>query len=173
MHGLITLFLGVIALAIILLVVGLCALQVLVVESRAIVASIVLMTIVGAAIIAVTSVALMIATIFATIMLMVAQFMATCGRKMSRFLFLWLILVLGNLLKNASHLVNHLTLLKESNYLERVSRHRLIQVGVLVLGHLRLRKEELLTLLLRRGHFNCSTEVATLEVAKKAVLDTT
>jgi hypothetical protein len=42
MHGLVDLFLGVIALAIILLVIGLCALRVLVVMSRAIMASIVL-----------------------------------------------------------------------------------------------------------------------------------
>ncbi len=46
MHGIVALFLGVIALAIILLVLGLGAFGVLVVMSRAIVASIVSMTIV-------------------------------------------------------------------------------------------------------------------------------
>ncbi len=62
---------------------------------------------------------------------------------MSCFLFLWLLLVLGNLLKNPSHLVNCLTLLKGSNHLEQVGRHHL-QVCKLVLVLLRLRKEDLL-----------------------------
>ena len=75
-------------------------------------ALIVLMTIVGLSIIAVALVTLVIVAIFTTAMLMVAQFMATCDRKLSRFPFLWL-LVLGNFLKNASHLVSCLTLLKE------------------------------------------------------------
>jgi hypothetical protein len=119
-HGLVTLFLEVIALAIILLVVGLVAPHVLVVTLRAIVAPIVLMTIVELSIIAVPSVALMIVAIFTTAMLMVAWFTATCNRKLSCFPFLWL-LVLGNLLKNASRLVGCLTLLKEGNHLERVS----------------------------------------------------
>ncbi len=130
-------------------------------------ASIVLMTIVRLAIVACGSVASMIVLIFATTMLMVAQFTAMRGRKMSRFLFLWLLLILGNLLENASCLVGHLTLLKESNHLEQVSRHHLHQVCVLVLVRLRLREEDLLTLLLCRGYFHCSTEVATLEVAEK------
>ncbi len=56
MHGLVTLFLEVIVLAIILLVIGLVAPHVLVVVSRAIVAPIVSMTIVGSSIIAVASV---------------------------------------------------------------------------------------------------------------------
>ena len=72
--------------------------------------------------------------------------MATCGGKMSRFLFLWLLLVLGNLIKNASRLVGYLALLKEGNHSERVGRHHLIQVGKLVLMRLRLREEDLFTL---------------------------
>jgi hypothetical protein len=167
MHGLVVLFLGVIALAMILLVIGLCALQVLVVTSMAIVVLIILMIIVGLGIIAVMSVASILVAIFMTAMLTVAQFTATCCRKMSNFLFLWLLLVLGNLLKNASHLVGCLTLLKESHHLERVSRHRLVQVSELVLVHLRLRKEDLLTLLLCHGYFHRSTEVATFKVAEK------
>ncbi len=71
---------------------------------------------------------------------------------MSRTLFLWLLLVLGNLLKNASHLVGCLTLLKEGNHSERVGRYPLVQVGKLFLVHLRLREEDLFTLLLRRGY---------------------
>ncbi len=86
---------------------------------------------------------------------------------MSRTLFLRLLLVLGNLLENASRLVGHLTLLKEGNHSERVGRYHLVQVGKLVLVYLRLRKEDLFTLLLRRGYFHCSMEVVTLKVAEK------
>jgi hypothetical protein len=59
MHGLVTLFLGVIALAIILLVIGLGAFRVLVVMLRTIVESIILITIVRLAIIAIALVASM------------------------------------------------------------------------------------------------------------------
>ncbi len=93
--------------------------------------------------------------------------MATCGRKMSHFPFLWLLLFLGNLLKNASRLIGCLTLLKESNHPERVGRHCLVQVGKLVLVHLRLREEDLFTLLLHHGYVHHSTEVVTLKVAEK------
>jgi hypothetical protein len=89
---------------------------------------------------------------------------------MSCFPLLWLLLVLGNLLKNASCLVGCLTLLKESNHLERVGRHRLVQVCKLVLVRLRLREEDLLALLLRHGYVHHLTEVATLEVAEKLYL---
>jgi hypothetical protein len=125
MHGLVALVLDVIALAIILLVIGLGALWVLVIALRAIVVLIVLMTIVGSVIVAVALVASMVVVIFTTAILMVAWFMATRGRKMSCFLFLRL-LVLGVLLKNASRLVGCLTLLKEGDHLERVSRHCLV-----------------------------------------------
>ncbi len=66
---------------------------------------------------------------------------------MGHFLSLWL-LVLGDLLENASHLAGCLTLLKESSHLERISRYRLVQIGELVLVRLRLREEDLFTLLL-------------------------
>ncbi len=92
--------------------------------------------------------------------------MATCGRNISCILFLWLLLVLGNLLENASCLVGCLTLLKKGNHSEQVGRHRLVQVGKLVLVRLRLRKEDLFTLLLRRGYVHRSTEVVALEVAE-------
>jgi hypothetical protein len=167
MHGLIALFLGVIILAIILLVVGLGALQVLVIASMATVALIVSMTIFGLVILTFVSVALMVVVIFTTTVLSVARFVTTCNRKLSRFPFLWLLLVLGNLLKNSSRLVGPLTLLKEGDHLERVGRHHLVQVCKLELICLGLRKEDLLTLLLCCGYFHCSTEVATLEVAKK------
>ncbi len=45
---------------------------------------------------------------------------------MSRFLFLQLLLILGNLIKNASCLVGCLKLLKEGNHSERVGRYHLV-----------------------------------------------
>ncbi len=167
MHGLAALFLEVIALAIILLVVGLVVPCVLVVASTTIMALIVLMTIVRLAIVAVTLVASMVVVIFVAKVLLVAQFTATCSRSMSRTLFLRLLLVLGDLLENASHLVGHLTLLGEGNHSERVSRHRLVQVSELVLLRLRLHVEDLFTLLLRCGYVHCSMEVVALKVAEK------
>ncbi len=95
--------------------------------------------------------------------------MATCDRKLSRFPFLWL-LVLGNLLDNASCLVACLTLLEEGNHLEWISRHRLVQVSKLVLVRLGLREEDLFTLLLCCRYVHCSMEVTTLEVAEKLYL---
>ncbi len=88
---------------------------------------------------------------------------------MSRFPFLQL-LVLGNLLKNASCLVGCLTLLEEGNHLERVSRHHLVQVGKLVLVCLGLHEKDLFTLLLRCRYVHRSTEVTTLKVAEKLYL---
>jgi hypothetical protein len=167
MHGLVPLFLGVIALAIIFLVIGLGAFRVLVVTSRAIVVLVVLMMIVRSVIVAIALVALMMVAVVTTAMLTVARFTATCGGKMSCFLFLWLLLILGNLIKNASRLVGRLTLLKEGNHSEQVGRHRLVQVGELFLVCLGLREEDLFTLLLRRGYVYRSTEVVTLEVAEK------
>ncbi len=81
--------------------------------------------------------------------------------------FLWLLLVPGNLLENASRLDGRLTLLEEGNYSEQVGRYRLVQVGKLVLVRLGLREEDLFTLLLRRGYVHRSTEVVTLKVAEK------
>jgi hypothetical protein len=124
------------------------------------------MTIVGLAIVRIVLVAPMVVAIFTTKMLPVAKLTATHDRKLSRFLLFWLLPVFGNLLKNASRLVGHLTLLKESNYLEWVGRHRLVQVCKLELMHLGLGKEDLLTLLLHHGYFHRSTEVATIEVAE-------
>ncbi len=146
MHGLVALFLEVIVL------VGLVVPCVLVVALTTIMALIVSMTIIRLVIVAITSVALMVVAIFVATVLLVAQFMTMRSRNMSRILFLWLLLVLGNLLENTSHLVCCLTLLKEDTHSERVGRHRLVQVGKLVLVHLRLREEDLLTLLLCRGY---------------------
>ncbi len=164
MHGLFTFFLEVIVLALILLVVGLAVPHVLVITSTTIMALIVSMRIIRLAIIAVVS---MMVAVVVTAMLEVAQFTTTCGRKMSRFLFLRLLLIFGNLIKNTSRLVGCLTLLEEGNHSERVGRYRLVQVSKLVLVHLRLHEEDLFTLLLRRGYVHQSTEVVTLEVAEK------
>jgi hypothetical protein len=163
-HGLVTLFLEVIALALILLGVGLAVPHALVITSTRIMASILSMMIIRLAIIAVAS---MMVAVVATAILAVALFTITCGRKMSRFLFLRLLLILDDLIKNTSCLVGHLTLLEEGNHSERVGRYHLVQVGELVLVCLRLRKEDLFTLLLRRGYVHCSTEVVTLKVAEK------
>ncbi len=167
-HGLhITLFLEVIVLAIIPLVVGLVVPCVLVIASTTIMSSIVSMTIIRSAIVAITLVASMVIAIFVATVLLVPQFTATDSRNMSRNLFIWLLLVLGNLLKNASCLVSRLTLLKEGNHSEWVGRYRLVQVGKLVLVHLRLCKEDLFTLLLLHGYVHFLMEVVTLKVAKK------
>jgi hypothetical protein len=166
-HGLITLFLEVIALAIILLVVGLAVPCVLVITSTTIMASIVLMMIIRSGIVAITSVALMVIAIFAATVLLVARSMATCCRNMSRTLFLWLLLVPGYHLENASCLIGCLTLLKEGNHSEQVGRYRLVQVSELVLVCLGLHKEDLFTLLLHHGYVHCLTEVVNLEVAEK------
>ncbi len=142
-----------IALAIIPLVVGYAVPCVLVVASTTIMALIVSMTIIRSAIVPITLAASMVIAIFVATVLLVARLMATRCRNMSHTLFLWLLLVPGNLLKNTSHLVGCLKLLEEGNYSERVGRYRLVQVGklVLVLVRLGLHKEDLFTILLRCG----------------------
>jgi hypothetical protein len=167
MHGLVALFLEVIALAIILLVVGLVVPCILVVASTTIMASIIWIMIIRLAIVAIMLVALMVVAIFVATVLLVARFMATCSRNISRTLFLWLLLVFGNLLENASRLVGCLTLLKEGNHSEQVGRHQLVQVSKFVLVRLMLREEDLFTLLLRRGYVHRLMEVVALKVAEK------
>ncbi len=170
MHGLVALFLEVTVLVIILLVLGLVVPRVLVVASTTIMALIVSMMIIRSAIIMIASVASIVVAIFVATVLLVAQFMAMHGRNMSRILFLQLLLVLGNLLENASCLVGCLTLLEEGNHSEQVGRHSLVQVSKLVLVRLRLRKEDLFTLLLRHGYVHHSRKVVALDVAEKLYL---
>jgi hypothetical protein len=86
---------------------------------------------------------------------------------MSCLLFFWLLFILGNLLKNASCFVGCLTLLEESNELERVSGHRLVKTRKLELMRLGLGKEDLFTLLLRHGCFYCSTKLAALKIVEE------
>ncbi len=169
MHGLIALFLEVIALAIILLLIGLVALIVPDVATRMIVASIILIRIVGSSVIAITLVALMIVAILTT-MLPVAQFTAMRIKKMSRLLLFWLLFVLGNLLKNACRFIGSLTLLKNGDEPKRIHGHHLVHLRKLKLMCLGLRKEDLFPLLLRRGHLHCLTDVAIVKVAEELCL---
>ncbi len=134
---------------------------------RTVVALIVLMKILRFAIVVVTLVASMVVVILVATMLLLAQFTATRGGKMSHFLFFWLLFILGNLLKNTSCFVVCLTLLEERNELEGVSGHHLVQVCKLELMHLGLHEEDLFILLLHCRYCHCLTEVATLKIAEK------
>jgi hypothetical protein len=140
-HGLVTLFLEVIMLAIILLLIGLVALVVLVFVMRVIVVSIILMMIIGSSVVAFAFVASMIVAILATI-LPVAWITAAHEGKMSRLLLFWLLLLLGNLLKNAGRFFGSLTLLEKGDKPKWVHGHHLVCVHELKLMHLGLRKED-------------------------------
>ncbi len=91
--------------------------------------------------------------------------MALHGRNMSRLLFLQLLFVLSNLLKNASCFVGRLTLLEENNKLGRVHMHHLVCICKLKLMCLWLRKEHLFTLLFCCGQLHGLMGVATLKIA--------
>jgi hypothetical protein len=109
----------------------------------------------------------MVVAILVATMLLVAQLTATRDGKMSCLFFFWLLFVLGNLLKNASCFVGRLTLLNESNELERVHGHHLVQVCKLKLMRLGLREEDLFTLLLHHGYLHGWMEVATVKIAEE------
>jgi hypothetical protein len=70
---------------------------------------------------------------------------------MSRLLLFQLLLVLGDLLKNAGCFINSLTLLKKGSKPKRVYGHCLLCLCKLEKMHLGLRKEDLFALLMRRG----------------------
>ncbi len=112
MHGLIALFCEVIVLGIILLLIGLVALIVLLVAMRIIVLSVVSMTIVDLLVVAIALVTSMIVTLLA-MKLPVDQITAARDGKMSRLLLFWLLLVLGDLFKDAGRFIGSLTLLKK------------------------------------------------------------
>jgi hypothetical protein len=82
-HGLVALFLEVIMLVIILLFVGLAVFRVLIIATRTIMASIVLMMINGSFVVAIVSVALMVmvVAILVAMMLLVAQFTAALAGR--------------------------------------------------------------------------------------------
>jgi hypothetical protein len=113
MHGLVAIFLEVIALAIILILIGLFVLVVLVFAMRVIAVSIISLTIVMSSVIMIALVALMVVAILA-MMLLVAQVTAVCDGKISRPLLSWLFLLL-DLLKNAGCFIGSLTLLEKGN----------------------------------------------------------
>jgi hypothetical protein len=151
-HGLIAPMFDVIALAIILILIGLAVFRVFIIATRMIVTSVVSMIIAELLVTAIALVALIIVPIFVATMLLVAQFTAAHDRKMSRTLLFLLRYVLVDLLKNASPFVSHLTLIRKSNELERVCWHCLVPIRKLRLMRLGLRKEDLFTLLLRHGY---------------------
>jgi hypothetical protein len=152
----------VIALAVILLLVGLFVLVVLVFAMRVIVALIVLMTIVMSLVIAIALVALMVVAILAA-MLQVARITAACNRKMSRLLLFGLFLCI-DLLKDASCFTGSLTLLKKGNEPKQVSGYHLVCLHKLVLMCLGLCTENLSDLLLRYGKLHRLIDVATVKV---------
>jgi hypothetical protein len=86
---------------------------------------------------------------------------------MSFLLLLWLLLVLGNVLKNASRFIDSLTLLQKDDEPKRVLGHYFVCLCELKLMRLGLRKEDLFALLLRRGQLHRSTDVATVEIAEE------
>ncbi len=168
MHGLVTPFLELFALAIILLLVGLFVLEVLVFATRVIVALIVLMTFAMSLVVTIVSVALMVVEILA-IMLPVAQITAASNKKMRRLLLFWLLFLL-DLVKDASCFIGSLTLLKKGNELKQVCENHLVCFCKLELMHLELHKEDLFAFLLRYGQLDCSTDVATVKVAEELYL---
>jgi hypothetical protein len=144
MHVLVALFLEVITLAIILVFVRLAALQVLVITvARTIMALIVLVTMVRLAIIAIASVALMVVSIFCGNNAAGSSIHGYVRQEDELFSSLLAAFVLGDLFENASRLVGCLTMLKESNKLERVSRHCLVQVHELQLMRLGLHMKKI------------------------------
>ena len=165
MHGLVTLFLEVIALTIILLLVGLFVLVVLVFATRVIVVSIVLMTIIILLIVTIVPVALVVVMILAT-MLLVAQITAASNGKMGHLLF-FLLFHLLDLLKDTSHFIGSLMLLEKDNKPKWVRRQHLVHLRKLVLMCLGLREEDLFVLLLCCGQLHHSMDVATVKVAEK------
>ncbi len=96
------------------------------IATKMIVMLIILTMIVGLVVVMIVLVALMIVAVLVAMILPVAGFTAACNGKMSRLLLFWLLLILGNLLKNAGCFVGCLTLLKKSNELKRVRRHCLV-----------------------------------------------
>ncbi len=142
MHGLVTLFLEVIALAIILLLVGIFVLVVLVFVTRIIVTLIVSIATVILLVVRITLVASMVVAVLVAI-LPVAQIMDASDRKMSHLLLFWLIFLL-DLVKNAVCFIGSLTLLKKGDEPKWVHGHCLVCFCKLVLIHLGLRKEDFL-----------------------------
>jgi hypothetical protein len=93
--------------------------------------------------------------------------MAAHDGKMSHLLLFWLLLVLGDLLKNAGHCIGSLTLLEKGNKPKQVHGHCLVCLHKLKLMCLGLCKEDLFALLFHCGQLHHLTDVATIEVAEE------
>jgi hypothetical protein len=165
MHGLVTLFLEVIALMNILLLLRCFVLVVLVFVMRVAVALIFLMMIVRSLVVVVALVASMVVMILAT-MLPIAQITAAHDRKMSHLLLIQLVLLL-DLLKDAGRFIGSLALLKKANKPKRVHGRILLCLRKLELMCLGLHEEDLFGLLLRCGQLHHLTDVATVKVYKE------
>jgi hypothetical protein len=160
-----TLFLEVIVLVIILLLVGLFVLLVLVFAGRVVVALIVSMLAVMSLVIAIVLVTSMVVAVLAMI-LSVAQITAASDGKMSRH-HLFQLLFLLDLVKDAGRFIVSLTLLEKGCEPKWIHRHCLVCFRKLVLMHLGLCKEDLLTLLLHCGQIHRLTDIDTVEVAEE------
>ncbi len=88
----------------------------------------------------------------------------------SSFSLFLLLLVLGNLLKNAGRFIGSLTLLKIGNEPKQVCGHHFVCLRELTLMRLGLRKEDLFVFLLHRGQLHSSMDVATIKVAEELYL---
>jgi hypothetical protein len=82
---------------------------------------------------------------------------------MSHLLLFWLLLVLGNLLKDAGCFIGSLTLLKKGYEPKRIHGHHFACFCKLKLMRLGLREEDLFALLLHCGQLHCLADVATVE----------
>ncbi len=85
-------------------------------------------------------------------------------------LLFWLLLVLDDLLKNASHIISSLTLLKKGDQPKRVRGHHLVCLCKLKLMCLGLHEEDFLALLIRRGQPHRTTDVATTKFTEELYL---
>jgi hypothetical protein len=166
-HGIITLFLEVIALAIILLLVGL-FLVVLVFMTRVIVVLIVLILTVMLPVIPIALVTFMVVVVLAT-MLPVACITAASNGKMSRLLLFWL-LFLHDLVKVSGCFIGSLTLFEKSYEPKRVGGHCFVHFCKFVLMRLWLCEEDLFGLLLCCGQLHHVTDIATVKVAEELYL---
>jgi hypothetical protein len=169
-HGIVTLFLEVIALAIIHLLIGLVALVVFVIVMRMIVSLIILMAIVRSLVIAIGLVTLMIIVLLAK-MLPVAQIMAVHDGWWAIFFFFGCFLSLGIFSRMPVALSAAWHCSKKGNKPKRVHGHCFVCLCKLKVMCLWLHKEDLFALLLRHGQLHHSTDVATtVKVAEKLYL---
>jgi hypothetical protein len=126
---------------------------------RVVIASIILVATIVSPFIVIAPVAWMVVAILAT-MLPVVQTTAASNRKMSRFLLLWLFLLL-ELVKDTGCFVRSLALLSHEPKWDR--GHRFVCLRM----HHWLREKDLFCFLLRCGQLRCSMEESAVEVARE------